>query len=63
MDKILELRSDIQKVIDAIDNEIDAYITSFEEKHPARRGLARSIYLVRKQEAIEITKKMVKKYG
>ncbi len=61
--KTLELRCDIQKVIDAIDNEVDAYILSFTEKTKNRRNLAREIFKTRKKQTKSLAVYMYKKYA
>lgn len=59
----LELLQDINKVIEAIDDEIDTFIVSRMHSNPKVREIADRAYERKKEKTIRIAREVVKKYG
>lgn len=58
----LKLKSDIQKVIDAINNQVDSYISTFSAKNKGQRILAKDIFEITDKKLKDISTYMSKKY-
>jgi hypothetical protein len=61
-ERSLRLSQNIAKFIKAIDDEIDWFITSFREKDPKRRTLARTIFYEKLKERQQLVKEMHEQY-
>lgn len=63
MDSILELRVDINKIVEAIEDEVDTFIIS--RTHPNRkiRRLIGESFIERAEKTSLIASKMAEKYG
>ncbi len=60
--KKLELLQDINKVIEAIDDEVDAFIVSRMHSNQKVRKIANEAFEKKKEKTFSIAKEMVKKY-
>lgn len=62
MDKKLELLMDIQKLIDAIDDEVDSYIGTFMANSQIKREIMRKIYWEKRRELTNLAKETTRKW-
>lgn len=58
----LELLSEIGKLIKTIDDEVDWFIASFQEKDPKRRTLARFMSDEKQEESMRLAKEINEQY-
>lgn len=59
----LELLQDINRVIEAIDDEVDTFIVSRMHPNPKVREIANGAFEKKKEKTTHIIKEMIKKYG
>ncbi|MEM4326306.1 MAG: hypothetical protein QXU40_03315 [Candidatus Pacearchaeota archaeon] len=59
----LDLLQDINKVIEAIDDEVDTFIVSRMHSNPKVREIANEAFEKKKEKTIRIAKEMIEKYG
>jgi len=62
MSETLELLSDINKVIEAINDEVDSYIGTFTASSKAKREFMKKIYLRKKKRLAKLAKQMYLKW-
>lgn len=62
MSSLLEFLQDTQRLSDAIDDEIDAYIATFTEKTEERRELAKIIFEKKQIKTAKIARGIAEKY-
>lgn len=58
----LELLQDLNKVIEAVDDEVDTFIVSRMHTNPKVRKIANEAFERKKEKTIRIAKEMSKKY-
>lgn len=58
-----ELLKDISTLITAIEQEIDAYIVAYKEKHPLKKKMIEEALMERKKRVLVTAEKMTKKYA
>jgi len=62
MGRKLELLVDINEVMEAIDEEIDAFIGTFKEPTDLGKRIAKTVFEYKKEKTLNLSKKMSKKW-